>query len=303
VTGGERPLRYYPRSKRGKCEISLSIYWGCYASTKQYCVEASTRSVLKSLGINAKEIEGWSCCGHPFKGINPKLWLYLASRNLSLAGEGELLTVCNGCYLSLKEAQHLIKSRKEVAEWVKRALAMEGLEYSEPDVLHTVEFFHECLGDMELARPLKGLRLGAHYGCHSIRGSFNGFDEAKNPSKLEDILEMLGAEVVREYPGRLDCCGATLMAIDPDIGFTLASSKITRSLEAELQGLVTPCPYCFEMLDSRQDTLTELKGTPSMPVLLLQQAIGFAQGIGRKELGLNFNMSPVEKILKDMIGD
>jgi heterodisulfide reductase subunit B len=278
------------------------VYWGCFSSTKLYCVEASTRSVLKSLGIDFKELEGWSCCGHPFKGVNPKLWLYLAARNLSLAGEGRLLTVCNGCYLSLKEAQRLIRSRKEAAEWVQGALAQEGLECGDPKVLHTVELLHDGLGDRELATPLKGLRLGAHYGCHAIRGTEGGFDEATNPTKLEDILNLLGAEVVREYPGRLDCCGATIMAVDPDMAFTLASSKIAGALEADLQGLVTPCPYCFEMLDSRQEAIAERKGTPNMPVLLLQQAVGLALGIGGRELGLNFNMSPVEQILKGIKG-
>jgi len=276
-----------------------SVYWGCFASTKQYCVEASTRSLLRVLGTNARELDGWSCCGHPLKGVNPKLWLYLASRNLSLAGEGKLLTVCNGCYLSLKEAQHLTRTSRDAAEWVRRALSMEGLEYREPEILHAVEFFHDELRGREVARPLKGLRLGAHYGCHSIRGSFEGFDRATNPGMIEDILAMLGADVVRDYPGRLDCCGATLMAVDADIGFTLASSKIAQSHEAGLDGLVTPCPYCFEMLDTRQETLAELKGTQGIPVLLLQQAIGLTKGIDRRGLGLNFNMSPVDQILKE----
>jgi len=176
---------------------------------------------------------------------------------------------------------------------------MEGLEYGEPEILHVVEFFHNELKGREAVRPLKGLRLGAHYGCHSIRGSFKGFDKAKNPGMIEDILAMLGAEAVRDYPGRLDCCGATLMAVDPEIGFTLASGKMTQSQEAGLDALVTPCPYCFEMLDSRQETLAELKGAPSIPVLLLQQAIGLAHGIDRRELGLNLNMSPVDRILRD----
>jgi len=275
-----------------------SVYWGCFASTKQYCVEVSTRSLLRAFGTNARELEGWSCCGHAIKGVNPKLWLYLASRNLSLAGEGKLLTVCNGCYLSLKEAQHLMRSNREAAGWVQRALSMEGLEYNEPQILHAVEFFFDELKGRDVARPLKGMRLGAHYGCHSIRGSFEGFDKSTNPGMLEDILGMLGAEVVREYPGRLDCCGATLMAVDPEMGFTLASSKITQSHEAGLDGLVTPCPYCFEMLDSRQETLAELKGTRAMPVLLLQQAIGLGLNIDGRELGLNFNLSPVDRILK-----
>jgi heterodisulfide reductase subunit B len=276
---------------------SLPVYWGCFSSAKQYCVEASTRSVLKSLGVTVEELDGWSCCGHPFKGLNPKLWLYLSSRNLSLTGGDKLLTVCNGCYLSLKEAQLAISSRSEVADWVRRALALEGLEYRQPEVLHPIEYFHDGVKAGDVTKPLNGLRLGTHYGCHSIRGSYDGFDSPTNPRKLEDILELLGAEVVRDYAGRLDCCGAALMAVDPEICFTLASTKIARASRAGLQGIVTPCPYCFEMLDSRQDTLSELKGTPHMPVLLLQQAIGLALGLDGRALGLNLNMSPVESLL------
>ncbi|MGQ9514326.1 MAG: CoB--CoM heterodisulfide reductase iron-sulfur subunit B family protein [Thermoproteota archaeon] len=275
-----------------------SIFWGCFVPTRQYCLEISTRSVLKTLGVDAKEIDGWSCCGNPFKGINPKLWLYLASRNLSLAGEDEILTVCNGCYLSLKEAQHLIESRKESAEWVKRVLGLEGLEYREKKLLHPIEFFHDLIRSKDVIKPLKGLRLGAHYGCHSIRVPSPGFDSATNPVKLEEILELLGADVVRDYVGRLDCCGATLMAIDPEIGFEIASKKLTNAADDGLQGIVTSCPYCFEMLDSRQETLVELKGTPNMPILLLQQAIGLAIGLEKRALGLSFNMSPVEGFLK-----
>ncbi len=278
----------------------ISVYWGCFASTKQYCVEVSTRSLLENLGMKIREVEAWSCCGHPFKGLNPKTWLYLASRNLALAGEGDLLTVCNGCYLSLKEAQHLIGSKKDVAEWVHRTLALEGLEYSEPKVLNPIEFFHDIIGGREVVNPLKGLRLGAHYGCHSIRGLAVGFDSPTNPGKLEDILERIGANAVRDYPDRLDCCGATLMAVNPDIGFTLGSRKLMMAKEAELDGVVTPCPYCFEMLDTRQETLIQLQEAPDIPVLLLQQAVGLALGIDGRRLGLNFNMSPVDRLLKNI---
>jgi heterodisulfide reductase subunit B len=276
----------------------LSIYWGCYASTKQYSLEVSTRNVLKALGVVAKEVDGWSCCGNPFKGINPKLWLYLASRNLSLSGENDILTVCNGCYLSLREAQHLVNSRKDAAEWVERVLELEGLEYRKPKVLHPIEYFKSVLSSEDVVKPLKGLRLGAHYGCHSLRGSLPSFDSPTNPSMFEDIMELLGAEVVRDYAGRLDCCGATLMAINPEVGFAIASSKLKKAGEAGVQGIVTPCPYCFEMLDSRQETLVQLEGAPNMPILLLQQAIGLAIGLGSKDLGLNFNMSPIDNLLK-----
>ncbi|MBO3803521.1 MAG: CoB--CoM heterodisulfide reductase iron-sulfur subunit B family protein [Candidatus Brockarchaeota archaeon] len=278
----------------------LSVYWGCYSSTKQYCIEVSTRNVLKALGLGFVDLEGWSCCGNPLKGINPKLWLYLASRNLALAGGNEILAVCNGCYLSLKEAQHLAETRKEAAEWVGRALEAEGLGLGKPRVVHPIEFFHEVLSSKDVAKPLKGLRLGAHYGCHSLRGPSPGFDSPTSPSMFEDVLELLGAEVARDYDGRLDCCGATLMAADPEVGFAIASSKLSRAKEAGLQCIVTPCPYCFEMLDSRQETLAQLKGVPNVPVLLLQQAIGLAMGLGRKELGLNFNMSPVEDLLEGL---
>jgi len=223
----------------------IAIYWGCFIPAKQYASELSTRKVLEALNYRISELPRITCCGHPLRGAFTNVWLYLALRNIALAEDLglDLLVMCNGCYLSFREALYILRERPEAVQNVIKFINSEGLRLrGRIRVLHPIEFFHDIVGVEVLKKFSRGidLKVAAHYGCHAIRPSkFGGFDDSKDPSKFEHIIEAIGFRAEQDYPGRLLCCGATLMAIDPELGLKLAARKISRVNEIGVELMTT----------------------------------------------------------------
>jgi len=283
----------------------IGIYWGCFIPTKQYASELSTRKVLEVLGYNIVELKEFTCCGHPFRGAFTNVWLYLAFRNIAIADEYgiDLMIMCNGCYLSFREALYLLRERPRDIKGITKYLETEGLRLrGKIRILHPIEFFHDVVTIdklKEYALSDSTVRVAAHYGCHAIRpGKIGGFDNPRDPTKFENIIKALGLTALRDYPGRLICCGATLMAIDPELGLKLAARKISKTAEYGANLLVTTCPYCMEMLDSRQQSAVKYMNEPRyIPTMYYQQLLGLVMGLEPKEIGLNLNQSPIDDVL------
>jgi heterodisulfide reductase subunit B len=187
-------------------------------------------------------------------------------------------------------------------ERINGMLAAEGLKYTERrQVVHTVDLLHDQVGIEKIKehvkKPLTGLEIAAHYGCHILRPSEIGRpDDSENPKKIEAILKALGAEPMN-YPQKLDCCGAPLLANLPESALTKTGQKLQAIQELEIQGLVDVCPWCHKMFDSRQTKAGEMVAAKlNVPVLYLTQLLGLAMGIRSEKLGLELNLSPVEKI-------
>ncbi|RLE79007.1 MAG: hypothetical protein DRJ52_09330 [Thermoprotei archaeon] len=288
----------------------IVVYWGCFTPTKQYALELSTRSVFKALGVDIVELKDSACCGYPYRGVKPKLWIFLAARILALAekqGYENVLAVCNGCYNSLLKAEHYLKEDKNLLSEVNSLLAEEGLEYrGKAKPLHVIEFLHRDFGLGELRKlafseKRRELKVAAHYGCDAIRpGEIPRFDDPRNPRKFEDIIEALGFTAVRDYPRRLDCCGAPLLSVNPELGFKVSGLKLKYAGLSGADLLVTTCEYCFEMLDTKQELASKMIGEElSVPVMYYQQLLGLCLGLSERELGLNFNMSPIDTFLEE----
>jgi heterodisulfide reductase subunit B len=146
-------------------------------------------------------------------------------------------------------------------------------------------------------QPLTGLKVAAHYGCHILRPSELGRpDDSENPQKIEAILKALGAEPV-QYPEKLDCCGAPLLANLPDSALTKTGQKLQAIQEQGIQALVDVCPWCHKMFDSRQTKAGEIVAAKlDIPVLYLTQLLGIALGVPKEKLGFDLNLSPVDKL-------
>ncbi|RLE77481.1 MAG: hypothetical protein DRJ44_01905 [Thermoprotei archaeon] len=291
----------------------IAIYWGCFTPTKQYALELSTRSVFETLSIEIIELKNSACCGYPYRGVKPKLWTYLAARVMALAedqGFDRILPVCNGCYNSLIKTKFYLEKDKKLLEEINDLLREENLEYKggvKP--IHVIEYFHDYFGIKSLkekffSRDRSNIRIAAHYGCDAIRpGEVPHFDNSRNPQKFENIIEALGFSTVRDYPRKLDCCGAPLMAINPELGLRVSGLKLKNVKQTGVDLLVTTCEYCFEMLDTRQESVSKIFNEElNVPVMYYQQLLGLVLGIPEKELGLNFNMSPIHVFLEKFRG-
>jgi heterodisulfide reductase subunit B len=292
--------------------MKLALYPGCIVQSEQYAFEISARETLSILGIQIEELEGLSCCGYPLKNVSVPAWFYMSARNLALAEDNEidLLPLCNGCNLSFREVKNYLSENSKLKERINSLLSMEGLKYTgKAKSWHILEVFNQIVGIEKIKNsvkmPLNGLKLAAHYGCHALRPSPIGLiDDPENPQILEELIQILGASAV-DYPERLDCCGQGLSMTTGKTALTISGGKLKAIQDQLFDGVVTVCPFCTKMLDSKQRAIrvsTEYKEV-NMPVFYYTQLIGLAMGLDVERIGLTLNSSPVGEILKKIGGN
>lgn len=285
------------------------LYLGCTIPTKQYAYEVSVRSVMPKLGIELVEFEEATCCGFPLKGINKDAWIYMSARILALAGRYELpiLTLCNGCDLSLRETMFFLNRYSRLKSEISDMLKEEGLELKNyVRVVHTIELLHDIVGVEKIKRavvkPLKGLKIASYPGCHVLRPSkIPRPENGEDPKKIDSIIKAVGGETY-DYPDKRGCCGATMLPYDAENAIRISAERIRTLKNHGFDCVVTSCPYCFEMLDAKQEVARSLlrDENVSIPVLYLTQLVGLAMGLKPEELGLHLNMSPVEEVFEKL---
>ncbi len=274
---------------------NYAFYPGCLISTRLPFLEKASRLVLGELDVGLKELRGYSCCADPIilKPLSYDSWLAVAARNIAIAEDEEmdLLTLCNGCFCSLNEANHVLKKDGEKKEEVNEILKEVDREFKGTiDVLHVVQLMQEIGQErisQKMEKPANGLRVGAHHGCHLIRPrEVAQIDDKRRPTILDELVRWIGAEPV-SYAEDLLCCGGGLMGVDEKTGTSMLTSILDKMHSAGATHIVTPCPYCFVQFDYRQ------KENP-LPVLYLMELYGLSMGFSPDEMGLKHHRTKTE---------
>jgi heterodisulfide reductase subunit B len=292
-------------------EMKFALYPGCTVESEQYAHEISAREVFPKLGIQLVDVDGFNCCGYPLKSVSLPAWSYLSARNLALAEKLglDILPLCNGCNLSFREVGHYLEANPELKQKVRGFLSSEGLSFvGKAKSRHILDVLHNVVGvdkiESVVSRPLRGLKLATHYGCHALRpGEMQILDDSEDPRYLEELIVPLGAKV-EDYPERLDCCGQGLAITTGKTALTISGTKLKAIQDRGFDAAVTVCPFCMKMLDAKQNAIRVTTKTDiSLPVVYYTQLLGLAMGISAEKLGLNLNLSPVGEILKKLEGN
>lgn len=286
--------------------MSYAFFPGCALAHTASAYADSIRAVAENLGLSLAEIDDWNCCGATEYFAVDLLPAYaLVARNLALADtdRAQVVTPCSLCYVNLRRTQQALDEHDALRERVNAALAAGGLSYrpGRPAVRHLLDVVMRDLGLEAIAarvtRPLYGLRVAPYYGCLVVRPC-KGFDDPEEPTSLDELLRVLGAEVV-EFPLRADCCGGHMSQISA----ATADSLLRRLLQSATDGgadlLVTACPMCQLNLDAYQDRVNRRFGTTfRLPVLFFTQAIGLALGLAPESLGIGKGIVPARPVLE-----
>jgi len=283
--------------------MRYAYYSGCslHSTAKEY--DISTRAISRALGIELEEIPGWSCCGATSAHVTSELLaLALPVRNLLLAQELGLDTVvcCAACYSRFKAANKAMSSdgnyRVQVSEIVGRSYSGEVQVKHLLDVL-TNEYGLDALR-AKATRKLTGLRVAAYYGCLLVRPpKVVDFDDPENPTSMDQLANVLGAEAV-DWPYKTECCGGSLALTRTDIVLKLSRDILQMAADAGAECLVVACPLCQSNLDLRQAQINKRYKTDfALPILYFTQLVGLALGMGWRELGLNKLIVSPKKLL------
>jgi heterodisulfide reductase subunit B len=282
----------------------FALYPGCVMPTEQYALEMSVREVLSLLDIELVDLKGFSCCGEPIKSVNQMLTITLSARNLAIAEKESLdiLTPCPMCHLALSNCKRVLDLDLAMNGRVNKFLEDEGLKYTGiTNIIHTVDLLHNIIGidkiKEKVKKPLKDLKVATHYGCHLFRPSEIGRPvDSENPQEIENILKAIGSKPL-DYPEKLDCCGGLLTSNLPESALTKTGQKLQRVQEQGFDVFIDVCPWCHRQYDAKQIKAGETVAAKlNIPVLYLTQLLGISFGISKDKLGLDLNLSPVDKL-------
>ncbi len=291
----------------------FALFLGCLIPLRLPFIEVSSRRVMEKLGIELVEMNGAGCCPDPIgiQSIDYKTWLALAARNLCIAEEMNLdiLTLCIGCYETLKTANHVLNNGPEFKYEVNEILSEVDKEFKgNIQVKHIIEVLYEDIGPKEIenqiSMPLEGLQVATHYGCHSVRPSeIIQFGNPERPTFLDELVEALGAQSV-PYLEKMLCCGAGLRNTakeKEEEALSLAKVKLDEIQRSKADCMTLSCPFCFISYDIGQLQINrKFKERYNLPVFYYLELLGLALGISSSRLGLKFHRSKVTPVLKKL---
>ncbi len=285
----------------------MALFLGCIVPNRYPGIEKATDLCLERLGIDCIELEDASCCPAPgvFRSFDKATWLTIAARNISLAEklDRDILTICNGCYGSLNEANAQLKEQPQLRKKVNEHLRKIGFEFrGQIRIRHIIEFLSEEPGPEQIremvTNPLS-LRVAVHYGCHMIKPSEHRIiDSVERPHFFDELVEATGAESV-DYADKNECCGAGggVRSGLHEKSLEMAGYKLSIIDEAGIDCIVDACPFCHMQFDSGQAELNDLKGTEyRIPVLHYTQLLGLAFGYTPQDLGIDLNITVDENL-------
>ncbi|MEL7663735.1 MAG: CoB--CoM heterodisulfide reductase subunit B [Methanosarcina mazei] len=278
----------------------LSLFLGCIVPNRYPGIEKATKLCLQRLEIDACDLPGASCCPAPgvFKSFDKATWLALASRNIVLSErmERDVLTVCNGCYGSLADANMELKKDPEIKACTNNCLKEISMEFrGTSEVRHIIEFLYKEFGPEKLkdyiTTPLD-LKVALHYGCHLIKPSKDrNLGDTESPVFFDELVEVTGAKSV-DYTDKMMCCGAGggVRSGYADESLEMLEHKLDCIRKAGVDCIVNACPFCHLQFDRGQIAVNEKFGTDySIPVLHYSQLLGLALGFSPDQLGIEQN--------------
>ncbi len=286
---------------------TYEVFLGCAIPNRFNNYESSMRLVSKELGIELIDFDGASCCGTVvLKSIDETSWLSMSGRNIALAESRghDIVTPCNGCFGSLKDTDHLLHDSEEHRAQVNKILAEVGLEYKgKSRVRHFVEVLYEMKDEIKekIVNPLDGLKIAFHPGCHLLRPSkVAGFDDPELPRKVDELLELTGAQSI-PWNYKLRCCGSPLLIASEDVATEIIREKNQSARDAGANCVVTNCPACHTQFDVQILGLKDDEDKSlELPALFVTQVLGAAMDLDRETLGFELNrvsLDPISEIL------
>ena len=228
-----------------------SYYPGCTLRNKAKDLDTYARACAEALGFTLQELENWQCCGGVYPLGADEIASKLPSvRALNAAREKgqDLVAVCSACYHVLKRVNDDMANVEDIQKRANNYMDLPEPYKGETTVLHFLEVLRDRVGFDELKKkvvnPLTGRKIGAYYGCLLLRPSgVMAFDNAEDPTILEDFIRALGATPV-VYPYRNECCGGYISLKEKELAQSMCAKIIDSAAGFEADCLVTACPLC-----------------------------------------------------------
>ncbi|HVA36633.1 MAG TPA: CoB--CoM heterodisulfide reductase iron-sulfur subunit B family protein [Candidatus Dormibacteraeota bacterium] len=279
---------------------------GCVA--KESCKELynSTLILAEKLGIELVELKAASCCGASvLNDTHRDVARVLNARTYAQAEEmglDDVVTICSTCTGHMRAANKEMLEDQHLMDGANAVLAKFGKKYNGTvRVRHLLWVLIDDIGLDKLAamvvNPLRGLKVAPFYGCHIIRPEeVNGWESARNPHSLEDLIEAIGGEAV-DYAGKTRCCGFHIQLEKDGVAANMVGQNMRMAKDEGAEAVLTPCPLCHLALDGYQQDAAQRWGRTDLPIFHLPQLVALALGVPHEKLGIAKHLIDPTKVL------
>ena len=146
------------------------------------------------------------------------------------------------------------------------------------------------------------MKVACYSGCQLSR-PFDDLDDSEYPQMMGRLVGWLGAEVV-PFAMSAKCCGGLAMTTRPETGQTLTGKILKLAKQQGADCVTTCCPLCQINLEAYQEKVGAAVGANcEIPVLYFTQLMGYAFGLGPKELALKDSLTPVGALLAEKVNN
>jgi heterodisulfide reductase subunit B len=280
-----------------------SFYPGCAYESTGLPIRMSIEATNPILNIELIELEDWTCCGCPGEPISELGGIAVALRNLALAEKTglDLVVPCSCCYRNLLNAHQVYTQNSRLRGKLDEVLSAANLKYQGgARVRGLIDVYINDVGLKEISahvqKKLSGFKAACWYGCHQTRPF--GPDDYEFPQWMDQIVTELGGQAVM-FPLKAQCCGGAQLMTEKKMVGKLCQKLLGNACDHGAQAMVTTlCPLCFTSLDAFQRRISDSNGKQyNMPIIALSQLMGVAFGLSPSVLGLDKNVTPVDKVL------
>ncbi len=258
--------------------MKFTYYPGCTLRTQAKDLDIYARKSLEALGVDYEELKEWQCCGAVYPVSKDEVATKLSAvRILANAKEENtsLLTLCSACHNVIKRVNEDMKVDENMRLKANNYLELETPYLGETEVIHFLELLRDHVGfdnlKAKVVNPLKGLKVGAYYGCLLLRpNSVLALDNPENPTIIEDFIKAIGAEPII-YPYRNECCGGYISLKEKEMANNMCENIMDSAAGFGAEMLITACPLCMYNLNKN--------GNEKLPVVYFTELLAEALGV------------------------
>jgi len=289
--------------------MKYAFFLGCLIPARELSYEVSVRKVMPELGVELVDMKGANCCA-PFsiQSVDYASWMALAARDLCIAEEMglDIMTLCNDCYESLLMVNTVLKRNPELRNQVNQLLSEVGKEFKgKITVKNLVDVLYGDVGVSKvknaIKEPFDGLKVGAQPGCHLTKPKRIHFELLRGFNELDSLVQATGVESV-PYERKEMCCGGPLRDINDDLARQVSIQKLRALKEAEVQAVVTVCPFCFLQLDLGQLEIKRHSNEEfNLPVIHFIELLRMGMGMKLEDWEIKAHRIPITELLKDRL--
>ncbi len=281
-----------------------SHFLGCVMPAKMPWAESAIMKMLPRLGVDLEYLTKSTCCPRAgvWISVDKRVWLTLASYNLLQAEQAgrDVMVSCNGCYVTLYEANRVLAEDPKALAEVNLYLAAAGKHYdASVRVRHLLEVLYEDVGIERIKKEARKLhiKVAIHPGCH-----MRIFPDGHLVKYFTELTEALVDEVV-PYGLEQMCCGLQANLADREFATNERAKRKFDAIKAQdVDALVIVCSGCYDQFERAVAGLRKKDGYDfDVPVVHLAELLAASYGIKPDDFGMRYmRTAPVDKLIEKL---